>query len=81
MGQQQIISFLEKQDKPLTRSEIAKGIGASPDNVTKRLRVLIDHHEVNFIEVDYKEAQRIYKLKRRVKVYYVGKVIKKSNGK
>ena len=77
MGQGEIIELLSKMKVPLSRKEIADLLGDSPDKVTKRLSKLVTYHEVQFIEINRKEAMKRTehlgksKVKQRMRLYFI----------
>lgn len=73
IGQSEVIKFLEKQKKPLIRSEIAEALKERPGKISFILSKLIEHEEIEYIQLDYKESQKKYGLKRRTKVYFLKK--------
>ena len=71
MGQGEVIKFLEKQNKPMTRGEIAKGMGECPIKTSTLIRKLIKKKEILFKEIDRIEAFEYHKCYRRCKVYFL----------
>ncbi len=73
MGQKEVITYLEKCEKPQSRQQIARAIGWTPTRVTKILRVLLKWKDIQFIEYSQEEAQELvtYKLMRRTRFYFV----------
>jgi len=71
MSQEEVLSILEKSDKPLARIDIAKLLNKNPVIISHAITQLIKFHEINFIEIDRIEAMKLYKCKRTMKLYYV----------
>ncbi len=75
MGQADILKVLEKTDKPMSNTQIAKEVRDKPENTSKVLRTLLKHKEVKCIELDRYQAAKLLKWKvpiRRTRFYYVG---------
>ncbi len=75
MGQADILKVLEKTDKPMSNTQIAKEVKDKPENTSKVLRTLLKHKEVKCIELDRYQAAKLLKWKvpiRRTRFYYVG---------
>ena len=75
MGQADILKVLEKTDKPMSNTQIAKEVKDKPENTSKVLRTLLKHREVKCIELDRYQAAKLLKWKvpiRRTRFYYVG---------
>ena len=74
MGQADILKVLEKTDKPMSNTQIAKEVKDKPENTSKVLRTLLKHREVKCIELDRYQAAKLLKWKvpiRRTRFYYV----------
>lgn len=71
MGQEDIIKLLEKETKPLTRKEIAELLEENASKISRILQTLLKFNEINYIEIDRKEAMKSYGCKRRMKKYFL----------
>lgn len=71
MGQGEIIELLEKENKPLSRTEIAVKLDTSPIKVSIRIAKLLKHNEIKCIEIPRDLALKMYKCRKRMRVYYV----------
>lgn len=79
IGQCEIMNYLLKQEKPVGRQEISKGTGIDAQKVSKTLKIMIKHKDIKFIEVDYRKAQEVYGVHRRMRIYYVqGEKVKRK---
>ena len=73
IGQGEIIEFLKKCEEPVTRKQIAEGIGYDPIQVSHLLKNLIKFNEVDFIEYSRDEASEMvgYILLRRTRFFFL----------
>ena len=74
MGQIEIIQYLSKQDKPLSRMQISIGLEENDTKVSHLIKKLIKSGEVKFIEVDRNKAKELLGEQsplRRCKLYFV----------
>ena len=71
MGQAEIFEYLEKQQEPTSRGEIALALKESPSKVSTRIAKLLKHEEIKCIEIDRKEAHKRYGTCRRMFIYYL----------
>lgn len=68
---------LEKSDRPLSRTEIAKATGISQAIVSRYLRSMLKYNEVTFVEIDrvkvkeYCYRNGIPRVKQRMRLYIV----------
>ena len=71
--QSEIIEFLKKQTEPLTRKQIAEGLGFDPVKVSHALKALLKFNEVAFIEYARDKASKLvgYVLLRRTRFFYL----------
>ncbi len=75
MGQAEILEVLEKNKKPMSRTQIAKEIKKDPIPVSKSIRKLLKNNEVKCIELDRHQAAKYLNMNRpfrRMRFYYVG---------
>lgn len=71
MTQQEIIDVLKKSGKPLSRSEIAKELNADKILVSHSINRLIYARDIKVIEIDRHQALKLYRCKRRMRLYYI----------
>lgn len=71
MGSQEVIDVLERFAKPMSRGEIAKVSGINEIRVSHIIKRLIKYDEVKIIEIDRHQAMKLYRCKRRLRLYYV----------
>lgn len=73
MGQAEVIDFLKKCNKPVTRKDIADGIGFDPIRVSHIIKKLLRWGDIKFVEYSQEEAKKLveYKLQRRTKFYFL----------
>ena len=82
LGQIDVINVLEKADKPMSRTQIAKELDDSPITISNVIKVLLKHEEIKCIELDRYQSAKLLNWKnpiRRTRFYYVG--IKFKGGK
>ena len=79
MGQEEVIKFLEKCEKPLTRRQIAEGIKENPIKVSHSIQKLIKWGEIDFIECSSEEVEQIagYTTGRRTRLFFIRESKKK----
>jgi len=77
MSQSEIIDLLEKENKPLSISEIClllfgdKLTEGRKKNVSNCLTKLLKYNEVSFIEIDRIEAMELYHCKHRMRLWLI----------
>jgi len=71
MSQQDVIEILEKMNKPLSVSDIAKMINDDVYKISKELTRMLKYNEVAFIEIDRFEAMEKYNCKRRMRLWFI----------
>ena len=74
IGQEEVLELLEKEKKPLGRSQIAEILQIDACVASKIIKHLLNHNEIKCIEIDRIKAQKIFKDKticRRLRLYYV----------
>jgi len=74
MGQEELIVFLKKQDKPLSRTQIAEAMKEDEIKISHTLKRLLKYKEVKCFELDRYESAEYLKWKkplRRVRFYYI----------
>jgi DNA invertase Pin-like site-specific DNA recombinase len=69
--QAEIIELLEKEKRPMSRSEIARTLNESEIKVSLRIRKMIKWKDIKFVEVDRLQAMEKYHCNRRLRLYYV----------
>jgi len=77
IGQEELIEILEKLVKPASRGEIAKIGGKNPIWVSHMLCKLIQHDEVQCIEIDSEESAK-FGCRRKIRLYYLKKEVTKN---
>lgn len=70
MGQGEVLSILEKQNKPLSRTEIANILQEPPEIISHLIKKLIKGDYIKIIEIDRVQAMKLYHSKRRMRLYY-----------
>ena len=75
IGQSEVVEFLKKCEKPVTRKQIADGLDYSPEKVSHILRDLLKFDEVGFIEYKRGMASKLvgYVLLRRTRFFFLVK--------
>lgn len=73
MGQYDVLKVLERYNKPLSRTEIARELGHHPRKVSMILKRLIICGEIKTIEIDRLKAWAEYGSKRRMRLYLLVK--------
>jgi predicted transcriptional regulator len=71
MSQQDILDVLKKENKPLSRTEIAEILEINATSVSLRLNKLLKYNEVKIIEIKSIDAKKLYNSNRAMKLYYV----------
>ena len=71
MSQQEVIEFLENQEEPLTRGEIAILMGEEASKISRILSKLLGCNEIKYIEINRFKAMERCGAKRRIKLYYL----------
>lgn len=74
MGQEEVLNLLEKEQKPLSRSQIAEFLEIDVCVASKTIKHLLKHNEIKCIEIDRIKAKELFKDKticRRMRLYYV----------
>lgn len=74
MGQEEVIKILEKNKKPMSRSQIAEGLELDPIKVSHILRILLKHNDIKCFELDrFQAAQYLDRDRphRRTRFYYL----------
>lgn len=70
MGQEDILNFLEKADKPLSQREIAELLNEGLSKVGKILGTLFEREEIKAIDLESTMAKKYYGSNRRMRLYY-----------
>jgi len=73
MGQQEVINFLLKQNKPLSRGQIADGMNECAEKISHILKKLLKGNDIKCFELDrYKSAEFLGMKhpRRRIRFYY-----------
>ena len=73
IGQPEVINYLKGCDKPVTRKQIADGLGWDPIKVSHTLRILLKWGEMDFIEYpgDKVEEMAGYRTGRRTRFFFI----------
>lgn len=71
MGQQKVIDILEKAEKPLSRSEIAKLLDERNEKVSLWIKKMLRYNEIKCMEINRVQAKKHYNCKRRMRIYYI----------
>ena len=75
MSQQDVLKVLEKEKKPLSRSEIAEKLNQSVILVSSNIRELLKNRDIKAIEIDRHQAKEHFQgtksIKRRMRLYYI----------
>lgn len=71
MSQSDVLSVLEKSQRPLSRSEIARALNDNDTHVSHSIQRLIKGRAIKIMEIDRKQAMEHYRCKRRMRLYYV----------
>lgn len=69
-----VLELLEKEKKPLSRSQIAEILQIEAIVASKTIKHLLVHNEIKCIEIDRLQAKEMFKDKkicRRMRLYYV----------
>jgi len=69
MGQQEVIDCLKKNNRPMSRTEIAEEIGCGKCRVSVILNVLLKFSEISITEIDRVRAMEMFGVKRRMRLY------------
>ena len=72
IGQEELIDILDRLTKPASRGEIAKIGNKDPIWVSHMLCKLIQHNEVQCIEIDSEESAK-FGCRRKIRLYYLKK--------
>lgn len=71
MSQEDIIKFLKNKKIPLSVDEISKHMDTNKSRVFVLIKILVQHKEIKFMEINREVALKLYNSKRRMKLYYV----------
>ena len=74
MGQTEVLEFLSKQEKPLSRGQISSGLEEYEIKISHLLKKLIYQKEIKYVEVSRHEAKKLLgdvSPMRRCKLYYL----------
>ena len=79
MSQQDVITVLEKNKRPLSVGEIAKELNQHPYRVSHSLRRMLKigddgklvGRDIKIMEIDCRQAMKLYKCKKRMRLYYL----------
>ena len=71
MSQGDILEILKKERRPLAASEIIKQLDINAKRVYVLINILLKYDEIKCIEIPRDLAMKMYKSKRRMKLYYV----------
>jgi len=70
MGQEEILNFLSKKNRPMSRGQIAIAMKEDPIKVSHQLNKLLKFGEIECVEIDAQVAKAMYKCCRRMFLYY-----------
>jgi hypothetical protein len=73
MGQQEVIEILENSRRPISRIEIAERLKEDPNKISVILQKLVKHKEVQDFEINRQIAFKVFRCKRRMRLYYIRK--------
>lgn len=74
IGQGEVMELLEKNKRPMGRTEIAKELGQTPEKVSHVIQALLRTKQIKCIEIDRYQAAKLLKLLkpfRRMRLYYI----------
>lgn len=71
ISQTEVIEILEKADKPLSRTEIAEQLMEDVVKISHCLKRMLKYDEIKCIEINRKQAMKLYGCKRRMRIYYI----------
>ena len=71
MGKEEVYSVLEKNKKPMSRTDIAKEANLSLCLASHIISRLVRGKEIKIIEIDREQAMKLYRCKRRMRLYFV----------
>ena len=71
MGQYEVIQVLKKNNRPMSRTEIAIILNERPVKISFQLKRLLYNKEIHFLELNRIKAWQIYKCKRRMRLYFI----------
>lgn len=74
ISQQEVIELLEKEEKPLSRGQIAEKLDQDPIKVSHRINKLLKHNEISCVELDRNEVRKLLpkmRVFRRMRFYYI----------
>lgn len=71
MAQEEVIQILKKENKPLSRTEIADKLGMDKLRVSHAIQRLEKGNDIKIIEINRQQAMERYHCKRRMRLYYL----------
>lgn len=74
MGQDEVIDFLEKSEKPVCRRQIAEALKESPIKISHIVQRLIQTNQIKCVEFDRRQTAKALGLDRplrRTRFYYL----------
>lgn len=77
MGQDEIIKLLKKENRPMSRSEIAKILNSPPEKISHIIQRMLKYNDIECIELDREQSNKILKarisikVQRRTRFYYL----------
>ncbi len=71
MSQGEILEVLKKEKKPLSAAEIINQLDINPKRVYVLIKILLKYEEIKCIEIPKDLAMKLYRSKRRMRLYYV----------
>jgi len=66
-----VIDILQKADKPLSRTEIARQLSEGMEKVSLQIKKMLKYNEIKCIEINRIQALEFYGCKRRMRLYYL----------
>jgi len=71
MPQSDVIEVLEKNKKPMSRTDIAKELNEDINLISHIIARLVKAHDIKCIEINRIQAMKLYHCKRRMRLYYI----------
>lgn len=71
MGQSEILDILEREKKPLSRTQIAKFLHQDVTLVSRVIARMIKNESVKIVEISREQAKVMFNCRRRMRMYYV----------
>lgn len=71
MGQEEILSVLEKSRVPLSAEEIARELNNTIIKILGDIKKLLQYNEIQCIELNKDLAMKFYRCKRKMRLYHI----------